>query len=64
MSLGVPTRSPSKRGFIVKNPEAISHWYLLIENFETSALDFYAAVEQALRERQIPNLALSRVTFQ
>ena len=48
----------------MKNPEVISHWYLLIENFETSGMEFYVAVEEALKERSVPDIKLSRVEWQ
>ena len=41
----------------------ISHWHHPIENFQTSPLDFYALVEQALRPRQIPDISTSRVDW-
>ena len=41
----------------------ISHWHHPIEDFQTSTLDFYVAVEQALRPRQIPDLSTSRVDW-
>ncbi len=39
----------------------ISHWSKLIENLQTSPMDFYASVEEALKRRQIPELMTSRV---
>lgn len=41
----------------------ISHWHHPIENFQTSPLEFYAAVEAALRPRQIPDMSTSRVDW-
>jgi len=41
----------------------ISHWHHPIENFQTSPLEFYAAVERALQPRQIPNIATSRIDW-
>jgi hypothetical protein len=41
----------------------LSHWYRLIEGLQTSSLDFYAAVEQALDHRHIPNSNRSRVDW-
>lgn len=43
--------------------EVLSHWYLLIEDFQTSALDFYTAVEEAIARREIPDVELSRVDW-
>lgn len=48
----------------MKNSGVISHWYMLIEDFETSGLDFYAAVEEAIKERNVPDAELSRVEWQ
>ena len=47
----------------MKNPEVISHWHLLMENFETSGMEFYGAVEEALKERNVPDIELSRVEW-
>ena len=41
----------------------ISHWHQLIDDFDTSSLDFYAAVEEAVKEREVPDATFSRVEF-
>jgi hypothetical protein len=41
----------------------ISHWDQLIENFQTSSLAFYEAVEQGLHRRAVPEFKVSRVEF-
>lgn len=41
----------------------LSHWSTLLEEFHTSALDFYARVEQALARREIPDMRTSRVEY-
>lgn len=41
----------------------LSHWSTLLEEFHTSALDFYSRVEQALARREIPDLKVSRVEY-
>lgn len=41
----------------------ISHWHALIDNFNTSAMAFYQAVEEAVKGRQVPDAAFSRVEF-
>jgi hypothetical protein len=46
-----------------KDADVISHWHHPIENFQTSPLEFYAAVEQALQPRQIPDISTSRVDW-
>ena len=39
----------------------IGHWHKRFEGFSTSALDFYARVEEALVRREVPNVTFSRV---
>lgn len=46
-----------------KADEALGHWSQLIENFQTSALDYYAALEAALERRSIPGISTRRVHF-
>lgn len=41
----------------------LSHWSTLIENFQTSPLSFYQALEGALKTRQIPATENSRVDY-
>ncbi len=41
----------------------ISHWYHLIEDFQTSALDFYTAVEEAVERRGVSDIKTSRVEW-
>jgi hypothetical protein len=43
--------------------EVVAHWNKLVENFETSPLEFYAGVEKALERRQVPGLTTSRVAW-
>lgn len=43
--------------------EVISHWHHYLEDFSTSALDFYSAVEEAVKSRELPDVKLSRVEF-
>lgn len=43
--------------------DALSHWQKPIDEVQTSALEFYAAVENGLKERAIPGLRISRVKF-
>jgi hypothetical protein len=42
----------------------ISHWCKLVENLQASPLEFYAAVEQAIEQRQIPEAERSRIDYQ
>jgi hypothetical protein len=46
-----------------KASDVISHWHHPIENFQTSTMEFYAAVEQALAPKQIPDYSTSRVDW-
>ncbi len=41
----------------------IAHWDHLIENLQTSALEFYTAVEQAVASRELPGAKLLRVDY-
>ena len=46
-----------------KSP-VLSHWYHFVENFSTSALDFYTAVEEAVATRGLPeDVSTERVTY-
>jgi hypothetical protein len=46
-----------------KKADVLSHWYSLVENFNISGKEFYAAVEGELARRQVPGLDMSRVDF-
>ena len=48
----------------IPDSPVISHWHRLIENFNTSSLDFYYMVEAALDKRRIPGAEQSRVEWQ
>lgn len=41
----------------------ISHWHTLVDGFNTSSLDFYKSVEEAVRAREVPEATFSRVEF-
>lgn len=41
----------------------LSHWSTLIEEFHTSALDFYTSVSAALARREAPKVKTSRTTW-
>jgi hypothetical protein len=43
--------------------QIISHWCKLIENLQTSSLDFYAAIERDIKKREVPEVATSRVEY-
>src|SRR5579871_3130501 len=44
-----------------KQANVISHWYQLIENFQTSSLEFYKSVETAIERRAVPENQSARV---
>jgi hypothetical protein len=46
-----------------KPKSVLSHWHHLEENFSTSAIAFYEAVEAAVKAREAPDLEFSRVTW-
>lgn len=46
-----------------RSGRVISHWYTLIDGFTASALDFYTAIEEAVKAREVPDAAFSRVEF-
>lgn len=46
-----------------KDANVISHWHHPIENFQTSTMEFYAAVAAALKPRQIPDYSVSRIDW-
>ena len=47
----------------VPTSAVLSHWHRLIENLETSSLEFYAAVETAIGRREVPQANPSRVDW-
>ena len=40
--------------------EVISHWHQCVDELSTSTLDYYAAVEKALQDKQVPELRIER----
>jgi hypothetical protein len=48
-----------------RNPDGLvlSNWHTLFEDFSTSSQEFYLAVEEAVRERKLPEISLSRERF-
>lgn len=48
---------------MARQTNVVSHWYQLIENFETSSLAFYAAVEEGIKTRGVPGYISSRTEF-
>ena len=41
----------------------MSHWYTLLESLQASPLEFYTAIESAIKYREIPNTVTSRVDY-
>jgi hypothetical protein len=46
-----------------KSTELLSHWPKLIEGLQFSSQEFYARVEKALADREVPGLIASRVDW-
>ncbi len=46
-----------------KNTEVIRYWYVLFDNFETPASEFYDAIEHDLTTRELSGLEISRVEY-
>lgn len=46
-----------------KDATVISHWHHPVETFQTSTMEFYAAVEQALKPHAIPGYSVSRIDW-
>ena len=46
-----------------KHPQVAGHWHGYIEDFSTSALDFYVLVQDGIARRAIPDLTISRVEW-
>ena len=47
---------------MAQSVEVISHWHQSVEGLSTSTLEYYAAVEKALREKDVADLQIERVT--
>lgn len=45
------------------NSEVFSHWYHLMEDFQTSSLDFYKSVEEALERRKVTDIRCARIDY-
>lgn len=46
-----------------RSAEIIAHWHLLVDDFHTSALEYYKSAEEAIVARQIPDVQVSRVDW-
>jgi hypothetical protein len=49
--------------FRPKQADVLDHWYTLVPSFHTSTQEFYASVEQELKDRKVPGLEISQVEF-
>jgi hypothetical protein len=49
--------------FINKSVENHKHWQHMFDGLQFSAEEFYAAVQEAITKRQIPDVKFSRVTY-
>ena len=47
---------------MAQSVEVISHWHQSVDGLSTSTLEYYAAVEKALRDKQVPELQIERTT--
>lgn len=47
----------------VSSDTVLSHWCKLFENVQIAPLEFYATIEQAVKRREVPNIAISRVDW-
>jgi hypothetical protein len=43
--------------------DVVAHWSTLVEDLQTSPMDFYSSVEKALDRRKLPGLKVSRVVW-
>lgn len=43
--------------------EVISHWHHSVENFTTSAMEFYKSVEESLKAKEAPNVRIERIDW-
>ena len=46
---------------MAQSVEVISHWHQSVDGLSTSTLEYYAAVEKALREKEVAGLQIERV---
>lgn len=44
-----------------KSPDYISQWHQLLDQFQTSSLEFYASIEKAVASRAVPEIHWSRI---
>jgi acetylornithine/succinyldiaminopimelate/putrescine aminotransferase len=47
---------------MAESVEVISHWHQSVDGLSISTLEYFSAVEKALREKEVAGLQLERVT--
>ncbi len=47
--------------FFKKKTEVLNHWIAFADGFQTSPLEFYAALEKELADRQVPSMEMKRI---
>src|SRR5438874_495355 len=50
-------------GFAKRKADVLSHWYVLMPNFNTAAKDFYHSIESELKAKEAPGLEMHSVEF-
>jgi len=63
LSLQERPRSVAALPFLGKPPTVLAHWHILLDDFSTSALEFYQTVEESVHARQLPDVRVSRVDW-
>ena len=48
---------------MARRGEVISHWHLLADDMRASALNYYAAIEEELKRREVPSIRTERVDW-
>ncbi len=46
---------------MAQSAEVISHWHQSVDGLSTSTLDFYEAVEKAIREKEVSEIRIERI---
>lgn len=56
-------RNPKPGRFLRRKAGLVSHWFVLLEDFNTSTNDFYAAIEAEVKQRKLPLADVGHVEF-
>ena len=46
-----------------KYPEIYKHWYVPLKDFTSNSDEFYLAIEEVIRSREVPDVEITRVPF-